>query len=146
MPWRHMGEWRYSFTILNLSTRWRWVVSCMSLPLYPQGKWSWHSYRRLGEPQSQSGLCGEEKHLLLLPEIEPQVLGHPASSPLLYQMNYPNSQVYAQGFANLRNALLRKKDVSQNVHFWRRSPLFAKEESQHPPFAGWGSPRNMWLD
>jgi hypothetical protein len=30
---------------------------------------------RLGGPQSQFEYCGEEKHLLLLPEIEPRVLG-----------------------------------------------------------------------
>jgi hypothetical protein len=29
-PWRHVRESRYSSTILDLSTRWRWVVS----PLY----------------------------------------------------------------------------------------------------------------
>jgi hypothetical protein len=30
-----MGEWRYSSTIFNLSTGWRWVFSLMPLPLYP---------------------------------------------------------------------------------------------------------------
>jgi hypothetical protein len=30
-----MWEWRYSFTILNLSSRWRLVVSFTSRPLYP---------------------------------------------------------------------------------------------------------------
>jgi hypothetical protein len=35
MPWR-WGEWRYSSTILDLSTRWRWVVSFMPWPLYPR--------------------------------------------------------------------------------------------------------------
>jgi hypothetical protein len=29
------GEWRYSSTILDLGTRWRWVVSFPPLPLYP---------------------------------------------------------------------------------------------------------------
>jgi hypothetical protein len=29
MPWRHMGEWRYSSTILDLGTRWKWVVACV---------------------------------------------------------------------------------------------------------------------
>jgi hypothetical protein len=27
MPWRHVGEWRYSSTFLDLGTRCRWVVS-----------------------------------------------------------------------------------------------------------------------
>jgi hypothetical protein len=56
-----MGEWRYSSIILDLGTRWRWVVSVTPLPLYPQEKInqldSW-----LGGPQSWSGSC-EEKNL-----------------------------------------------------------------------------------
>jgi hypothetical protein len=38
IPWRHMGEWRYSSTFLDLGTRWRWVVSFTHLPLYPRGE------------------------------------------------------------------------------------------------------------
>jgi hypothetical protein len=37
-PWRRMGEWRYSCTILDLGTRSRWVDSFMPLPLYPREK------------------------------------------------------------------------------------------------------------
>jgi hypothetical protein len=37
-PWRHMGEWRYCSTILDLGTRWRWVVSFTPRPLYPRGE------------------------------------------------------------------------------------------------------------
>jgi hypothetical protein len=37
--------------ILDLRTRWRWVVSFTPWPLYPQGKISWYPfYRRLDEP------------------------------------------------------------------------------------------------
>jgi hypothetical protein len=38
MPWRCMGERSYSFTILNLGTRWGWVVSFMPQPLYTWGR------------------------------------------------------------------------------------------------------------
>jgi hypothetical protein len=38
MQWRHMGKWRYGSTILDLGTRWRWVVSFTPLPLYTRGK------------------------------------------------------------------------------------------------------------
>jgi hypothetical protein len=31
-----MGEWRYSTTILDLGTRWRWTVSFTPLSLYPR--------------------------------------------------------------------------------------------------------------
>jgi hypothetical protein len=34
MQWRRVGELRYSSTILNLVTRWRWVIGFMPLPLY----------------------------------------------------------------------------------------------------------------
>jgi len=44
--------------ILNFSTRWRWVVSFTTRPLYPQ----YPLDRRLGGPQSQSGRGGEEKN------------------------------------------------------------------------------------
>jgi hypothetical protein len=37
MPWRHMREWRYSCTILDVDTRWRWAVSFTPWPLYPMG-------------------------------------------------------------------------------------------------------------
>jgi hypothetical protein len=37
-PWRRVGEWRHSSTILDLGTRWRWVVSSKPLPFYSQGK------------------------------------------------------------------------------------------------------------
>jgi hypothetical protein len=55
-PWRHKREWRYSYTILDLVTRWRWVVSFT--PRYSLD-------RRLGGPQSRSGRCGEVKNLAL---------------------------------------------------------------------------------
>jgi hypothetical protein len=83
MPRRHMGEWRYSSTFLDLGTRWRWVVSFTSLPLYPRGyRPRYPLDRRLGGPQSQSGLCGEEKNLTL-PGIEPG-----RSSPSLFRLSY----------------------------------------------------------
>jgi hypothetical protein len=64
MPWRHIGEWRYSSTIPDLGTRWRWVVSVMPRPLYPWGKSPLYPLdRRLGGPQSWSGCYGEEKNL-----------------------------------------------------------------------------------
>jgi hypothetical protein len=52
-----MGEWRYNSPLLDLGTRWPWVVSFTSLPRYPHGMS--HRYppdRRLGGPQCRSGL------------------------------------------------------------------------------------------
>jgi hypothetical protein len=70
IQWRYVGQWRYSSTILDLSTRWRWVVSFTLLQLYPRGKSTRYPFdRRVGGPQSRPGRCGEEKNLAL-PGIE----------------------------------------------------------------------------
>jgi hypothetical protein len=55
-------EWRFSSTILDLSTRCRGMVSFKSRPLYLRGNSSRCPLdRRLGGPQSQSGRCEVEK-------------------------------------------------------------------------------------
>jgi hypothetical protein len=62
-----VGEWRYSSATLELSIKWRLVVSFIPLLFYPQGKSSRYlGNRRLCGPQSQSGCCGEEKNLDLV--------------------------------------------------------------------------------
>jgi hypothetical protein len=63
----------YSSTILDLGTRWRWMVSFRSWLLYPRGKNPQYSLdRRLCGPQSWSGCCGVERNFLPLPRIEPR--------------------------------------------------------------------------
>jgi hypothetical protein len=65
MPWRHIREWRYSLTILNLGTRWRWVVSFKPQPLYSWGfVLQYPLDRRLGGSQSQFGHYWENKNFL----------------------------------------------------------------------------------
>jgi hypothetical protein len=60
------GEWKYSSTIIDLGTRWKWVVSFMPLPLYPWGNNPQYPLdRRLVRPKSWSELYGEEKNLAL---------------------------------------------------------------------------------
>jgi hypothetical protein len=67
-----MGEWRCSSTILDLGTRWRWVVSFTPWPFYPPRKEPLISIgQEAGWTQKQSGHSGEEKNLLPLPGIEP---------------------------------------------------------------------------
>jgi hypothetical protein len=59
-------------SILDLGTRWKWVVSFTPLPLYPQGRNPWHPLnRRLGGPRSRSGYGVEEKNSQSPPGIEP---------------------------------------------------------------------------
>jgi hypothetical protein len=55
-PRRRMGSWRIDPYFLDLGTSWRWVVSFVPRPLYPQGKSPRYSLdRRLGGSQSRSG-------------------------------------------------------------------------------------------
>jgi hypothetical protein len=75
-----MGEWRYSFTILDLDTRWRRVVRLTSLPLYPQDGAlpipigpPYLLDRRLSCLQSKSGRYGEEKISYLAKNRSPVV-------------------------------------------------------------------------
>jgi hypothetical protein len=86
MPWRHMGQWRFSSTSLDLGNRWSWVVSFMSRPLYPR-EWSrrYPLDRRLHGFRSPYGSSGEEK-MLHSRESDP---GHPASSPSLTDWAIP---------------------------------------------------------
>jgi hypothetical protein len=68
----HMGEWSYSSTILDLGTRWRWVVRFIPKSFYSQGKSPQYPLnRRLGGLQSQSGCYGEEKNLFHLTGTKP---------------------------------------------------------------------------
>jgi hypothetical protein len=106
MQWRQTGEWRYSSTTLDLSTRWRWVVGFMFWPLSPEGKCPQYPLdRRLGGLQSRSGCHGEKS---LAPEpvwmtwrrenycphqdsnSDPS---RPAHSQSLYWPSYPSSPI-----------------------------------------------------
>jgi hypothetical protein len=61
--------------ILDLGTRWRWVVSFTSRPLCSQGKSPWHPLdRRLGGPQNRSWRGGEEKNSQPLPGLQRPII------------------------------------------------------------------------
>jgi hypothetical protein len=61
--------------ILDLGTRWTWVVSLTPRPLYPQGKSPWYPLDgRRGGPQSRSGLGGVEKNSQPLSGLEPPIM------------------------------------------------------------------------
>jgi hypothetical protein len=72
MPWRNVGEWRHSSTILDLSTWWRWIVRFTPRPLYP-GEIPPSSQWIGGWVGPRAGLNAVEKRKILpLPEIETQ--------------------------------------------------------------------------
>jgi hypothetical protein len=59
-----MGERRYSSTVLELCTRWRWVISFTPCPLYPQGNIPRCPLdRMLDGPQSRFGCCRVDKSI-----------------------------------------------------------------------------------
>jgi hypothetical protein len=81
--------------ILNLSIRWRWVVSLTPPLLYYQGENPLYvSKMRLGVPQSQFGHFGEEKNIFFFPPTRIWTPDHPIHSPVtesLYWICCPSS-------------------------------------------------------
>jgi hypothetical protein len=76
-----MREWRYSFAILELGTRWTYDQHQASGALLPEKESPvLVGYRRLG------GRCGVEKTLLPLSVVE-----HRPSDPWIYRLSYPGS-------------------------------------------------------
>jgi hypothetical protein len=66
-----MGKWRNSSTILHLGTRLEVSGQFHAPPALLLGKEPPVPMdRKLSGPQSRSGRCGVEKHLLQLPGIE----------------------------------------------------------------------------
>jgi hypothetical protein len=61
--------------ILDLGTRWRWVVSFTPRPLYPHGKSPWYPLdRRLGGAQNRSVRGGEERDSQPVQVLEPATI------------------------------------------------------------------------
>jgi hypothetical protein len=68
----YMERWMYSSIVLDLGARWRSVASFT--PLYPLRKSTRYLLdRRLGGPQSRSGLCGEDENLTIVENRTPVV-------------------------------------------------------------------------
>jgi hypothetical protein len=60
----YLGSGGIAPRIINLGTRWRWVVSSKPRPLYPQGKRPRYPLDRgLGGPRNRSGRGGEDKEI-----------------------------------------------------------------------------------
>jgi hypothetical protein len=88
--------------ILDLGTRWRWMVSFTSRQLYLQGKNPLYPLdRRLGGPQSRSGRGGEEKNSQPLPGLNPD---RQARSPALYRLSHHGSMVRGRARKTFRTA------------------------------------------
>jgi hypothetical protein len=81
MPWRPNGEWSYSFTFLDLGTRWKWAISFTPRPFYSWwGSLLYPLDRRPGGPQSRSRRC-EEKSLAPAGNQTAAFIPQPAAIP-----------------------------------------------------------------
>jgi hypothetical protein len=71
----YWGSEGIALRILDLGTRWRWVFSFKTRPLYPQGKSPRYPMdERLRWPHNQSAYGGEEKNSQPLPGLEPPII------------------------------------------------------------------------
>jgi hypothetical protein len=102
MPWRCMREWMYRSRFLDLGTSWRWVVSFMPRPLYPQEK-APGTHWIGGWVKPRAGLDEMEKRkFLTLLGLELRPLGRPARSESLYRLRYPGSYKIQQYISDLQ--------------------------------------------
>jgi hypothetical protein len=120
--------------ILDLGTRWRWVVTFTSWPLYPQEKSSWYPLdRRLGGPQSQTW-WGEKYSAL----TGIQAPNHPAHSPVLCHWALP-AHVYIYYAFKFQNNI-SKICFWHDMHIHYRDSLKSAcrgAKASWAPHSGW---------
>jgi hypothetical protein len=115
-PVKTYGEWRYSSTIFDRGTRWKWVVKFTFRPLYPRGNHPRYPLdRRLGGSQRRSGRYGVENNFYPCRKLNSDRL---ARSPSLYGLSYPGSYV------SLSEIWYRVKAVLQRGPFWNNRLSF----------------------
>jgi hypothetical protein len=98
----------------DLGTRWRWVVSFTTRPLYRQGKSPWYTLdRRLSGPQSRSEYNGKEKNPTSCRDSNPWSFSLKLCSIL------SNFLQYLKKIVPVLNQASRHEDV---LGEWRYSP------------------------
>jgi len=120
----HDNVWRsggMALRIPNLGTRWRWVVSFMTLPLYTQGGSPLYPLgRKLGLPQSWFGCCAKKNIPVPVgnrtPIFQPVDWTSPDHSVTpCYRTLFSGWEL----FKWLRNSpLLRNQEVLKKSHQW----------------------------
>jgi hypothetical protein len=88
-----MGSGGITPRILDLGTRWRWLVSFRPRPPYPQRKSPYYPLnRRLGGPQSRSGHSGKEKNSQPLPGLEPPIIQWYTTELSVYSFSFTSER------------------------------------------------------
>jgi hypothetical protein len=105
MPWRIVWEWRYSSTILDLSTRWRWVVSFTTPAALPRGERApgIHWIGGYVGPRACLDVIKKRK-VIPLPGIEP---GRPARRYISWATTTPTTKMKYFAFYVKRNAIFK---------------------------------------
>jgi hypothetical protein len=107
----YWGSGSIASHILDLATRWRWVVCFTPQPIYSQEKSPWYPLdRRLGGPQSRSVRGGEQKNSQPLPGFE--LPDHPARSHTTEIWRLINPKIYTSNI--IFNIILRSTPGSPN--------------------------------
>jgi hypothetical protein len=90
-PWRHMGgEEVYLLLILNLGTRWGWVISIMPRPRFTPGERTPGTHWIGGWVGPRAGLDAEARRKILCP-CRGSNPDRPARSQTLYWLSYRGS-------------------------------------------------------
>jgi hypothetical protein len=93
------GEGRYSSIILDLSTKWRWVVNFTPSSFTP-GQWDPGTRRIRCWVGPRSGLDASRKMSYICQESN---LGCPTPSPSLYRLSYPGFPLCNRPILNFSN-------------------------------------------
>jgi hypothetical protein len=116
----YWGNWCIAPLILNLDTRWRWVVTFTTRSLYPRGKNPQYPLDRLGGPQRRSGRGDIEKNSLHCPCCESNP-GRPARSSVivLTELSRISSALYSHRLRASPSNLLWFDHPSSTTAVWK---------------------------
>jgi hypothetical protein len=117
--------------VLNLSTRWRWVVRFTSQLLYPKGRSPQYPLDKEWVGLRASLETEKKKALGPLLGIKPQFHGSPAHTPSLNWLNYPRHM-------SLKNTLLTNLEIM--LEYWFINYLCTEKMKRlHFCFTSWMS-------
>jgi hypothetical protein len=96
------AEWSYNYAILDLGTRWKWVVSFTPLPLYRQENTLRYPLDGwLGGPRSRCERCWEKKNLALRGMVPRRSSPEPVTVPTELSRLQHYSLRHHLGFASV---------------------------------------------